>query len=74
MNGQVSFDFMIANIEKKEGLDLSVKNCYNCDNSEIFKKPHDYGEYVVHGCCHKNGGNYKIYVPGAKCKDYLATS
>ena len=46
-------------------------NCYNCMLSEILNSPKHYpkGGYSIFGYCHKNNGNYPIYVPGGKCKD-----
>jgi hypothetical protein len=74
MDGQICLDFIAEKAKEKNNASSEEKCCYTCENSEILEKPLDYGDYGVYGYCHKNGGNYKIYVPGAKCKDYLATS
>jgi hypothetical protein len=46
-------------------------NCYDCEYSEILIHPKHFPKdgYSVYGYCHKNGGNYPIYVPEGRCKD-----
>ncbi|HYE82662.1 MAG TPA: hypothetical protein VEG39_10930 [Clostridia bacterium] len=48
-------------------IDQVEKNCRTCANSEMFKTVNHAGSA---GNCHKNGGNYPIYVPDSKCKDF----
>lgn len=43
------------------------KNCRTCANSEMFKTVNHAGSA---GNCHKNGGDYPIYIPDGKCKDF----
>lgn len=49
-------------------------NCYNCNFSEILEHSNHFPKqgYSIFGYCHKNGGNYPIFIPEGKCKDHNA--
>jgi hypothetical protein len=51
-----------------------MENCCKCQHSEIFDKPMPYTDGIdsgdLFGYCHKNGGKYKIFLPGGKCKNF----
>ncbi len=53
-----------------------LNSCYTCQYSEILDKPEYYTDGIdsgdLYGYCHKNNGKYKIFIPGAKCKDFKA--
>lgn len=45
----------------------AIKSCRTCKHSELFKQVNHAGSA---GNCHKNGGNYPIYIPDGSCKDF----
>lgn len=49
-----------------------LKQCYTCNNFEELDKPKMFTDYSIYGYCHKDEGNYPVYIPegGVCCKSY----